>query len=401
MPSSSPPISTTSLQPARGAFLGTGFRPFFWFGTLMGSTWMLLWLCVLSGQFQSGGHLSWSVWHAHEMLFGFVLAIIAGFLLTATQNWTGRITANGPTLLFLTLLWMAGRLAMLFGNSLPASVVIAVDLAFIPCLIFFIGYPIIAAKCTRGLPLLAILGILASCNLLIHLGGVGYLPAVTIPALYATVNVITLLMVLIGGRIIPFFTRNALPTVNIQPVPLLDRLAIGAVVVLLITEVISGITPLSGAVALTAGILNAMRLFSWRGHKTLSQPLLWVLHLGYGWICAGLITKGLSSFLPNLHYSIAIHMLTVGAMGTLILGMISRVALGHTGRPLSLPSGMISAYLLLTLAAIIRVGGPLLLPAHTTTALLLSGGLWSAAFALYLIRYTPILWQPRVDGRRG
>ena len=290
---------------------------------------------------------------------------------------------------------------MLFGNDLAPSVVMAIDLAFIPCLMFFIGRPIIAEKYTRGLPLLFILGILADCNLLIHLGGSGYLPAATVPALHVTVSIITLLMVLIGGRIIPFFTRNALPTVNIQPTPLLDRLAIGSVIVLLTIETVIGITPLSGAVALAAGILNAMRLLSWKGYKILSRPLLWVLHLGYGWICAGLITKGLSGFLPNLHPSIAIHMLTVGAMGTLILGMISRVTLGHTGRPLILPSGMETAYLLLTLAAIIRAGGALLLPLYMTTILFLSGGLWIAALVLFLIRYTPILWQPRVDGRPG
>ncbi|ADE14953.1 NnrS family protein [Nitrosococcus halophilus Nc 4] len=399
--SSSTPMTNTAFRRPRWTFLGTGFRPFFWLGALMSGLWMLLWLLLLKGQWYLNGYFPLPYWHAHEMLFGFVSAIIAGFLLTAAQNWTGRPTATGPSLLLLVLLWLAGRTVMLLGNTLPPLIVITVDMAFIPCLMFFIARPIIATGNTRSLPLIGILGILASCNLLVHLGGAGYFPTVIAPALQATVNVITLLMVIIGGRVIPFFTRNALPQTPIRQFPWLDRLAIGSVAAILIIEAITGVSPLMGVIALTAGGLNLARLLGWGGYKTLSRPLLWVLHLGYLWICAGLMTKGLDAYLPGDYRSIAIHLLTVGAMGTLILGMMSRVALGHTGRRLELPQGMIWAYVLLTLGAIVRIGGPLLLPAHMMVVLLLSGGLWIAAFGLFVFRYTTILWRPRVDGRPG
>jgi uncharacterized protein involved in response to NO len=214
------------------------------------------------------------------------------------------------------------------------------------------------------------------------------------------VNIITLLMVIIGGRVIPFFTRNALPQATIRQSIWLDRLAIGSVAALLIIEVIPGMNMLAGVIALAAGVLNIIRLLCWGWHRTLSRPILWVLHLGYLWICAGLIIKGLDAYLPGDYRSIAIHLLTVGAMGTLILGMMSRVALGHTGRRFELPQGITLAYLLLTLAAIARITAPLL-PAHIMAILFLSGGLWIAAFTLFLFRYTAILWQPRVDGRPG
>jgi uncharacterized protein involved in response to NO len=399
--SSPAPISDIDFQCHQWAFLATGFRPFFWLGALMSSIWMLLWLLLLSGLLSLDMHLPLPYWHAHEMLFGFVSAIIAGFLLTAAQNWTGRTTASGSSLLLLVLLWIAGRIVMLFGNALPTLIVITIDMAFIPCLLFFVARPIIAARHTRSTVLLVILGILTSCNLLIHLGGAGYLPMVIVPAaLQATVNIITLLMVIIGGRVIPFFTRNALPQATIRQSIWLDRLAIGSVAALLIIEVIPGMNMLAGVIALAAGVLNIIRLLCWGWHRTLSRPILWVLHLGYLWICAGLIIKGLDAYLPGDYRSIAIHLLTVGAMGTLILGMMSRVALGHTGRRFELPQGITLAYLLLTLAAIARITAPLL-PAHIMAILFLSGGLWIAAFTLFLFRYTAILWQPRVDGRPG
>ncbi|KFI22844.1 NnrS family protein [Nitrosococcus oceani] len=398
--SSSTPFSNAVFQHRRWTFLGTGFRPFFWLGTLMSSVWMLLWLLLLSGQLSLNSHLPLPYWHAHEMLFGFVAAIIAGFLLTAAQNWTGRITAAGPSLLLLVLLWMAGRAVMLGGDILPVFLVITVDMAFIPCLLFFVARPIVAARHTRSIALVVILGVLASCNLLVHLGGAGYLPTATAPALHAAVNVITLLMVILGGRVIPSFTRNTLQ-IPIHQSVWLERLAIGSVAVLLMLEAISGINALTGAIALAAGIFNLIRLLGWGGYKTLSQPLLWVLHLGYVWICAGLITKGLDAYLAGDYHSIAIHLLTVGAMGTLILGMISRVSLGHTGRRMVLPERMMLAYGLITLGVIVRVAGPLLLPTHIVAVWLLSGGLWIGAFGVFLFHYTSILWRPRVDGRPG
>lgn len=398
---SSAPISKAALRRSRWAFLGTGFRPFFWLGTLMSAVWMLLWLLLLQGQWHPGGYFPLPYWHAHEMLFGFVTAIIAGFLLTAVQNWTGRLTATGSSLLLLVLLWAAGRAAMFFETGLPPAVIIAIDMAFIPCLLLFVARPIIAVRHTRGIPVIVILAILAGCNLLVHLGGAGYLPAVTAPALHATVNVITMLMVIIGGRVIPFFTRNALPQTPIRQFAWLDGLAIGAVAALLIVEALTGMSALTGAIALAAGALNTARLLGWGWHKTLSRPLLWVLHLGYLWLCAGLMAKGLDVYLPGNYHSLALHLLTVGAMGTLILGMMSRVALGHTGRRLELPQGLTLAYWLLTLGVIIRVAGPLLLPAYVMIAISLSGALWIAAFGLFLFRYTAILWRPRIDGRPG
>lgn len=292
---------------------------------------------------------------------------------------------------------------MLFGNQFPTLAIMIVDIAFLPCLFFFIARPVIAAKHTRSIALLIILAVLTGCNLLFHLGWAGYLPITIVPlALQVTVDMITLLMIILGGRVIPFFTHNALPQINIHQSVWLDRLAIAAVIMLFIAEAIPSTMIFVGPIGLAAGGLNLIRLLGWGGYKTLSQPILWVLHLGYLWICAGLMTKGIDAYLPGDYRSIATHLLTVGAMSTLILGMTSRVSLGHTGRRLELPQGMSRAYLLLALATIARISAPLLPHPITTAALfyLLDSGLLLLCFFILLYSYlmaTKNRWAARIN----
>ncbi|CAH9018112.1 NnrS family protein [Candidatus Nitrosacidococcus sp. I8] len=394
--------ASESQQKKPWVFFATGFRPFFWFGAVTSCAWMVLWLLLLSGV-EYNVNLPLPYWHAHEMLFGFVSAIIAGFLLTAVKSWTGRPTASGFSLFFLLIVWIAGRVVMLLANNIPDIAIAIIDTAFVPCLLFFVGRPIIATRNTRNMGILAILGGLIICNTLFHLSWMGYLSMGIIPFVLQTViNVVTLLMVIIGGRVIPAFTQNRLPGVKIYQLTWLNHLALTTTAVFLIIETIPSMEKYAGYLGIAAGSLNFIRLLGWGWHKTFPHPLLWILNLGYLWICAGLVAKGLnSSYLIDDYRNIALHMLATGAMGTLILGMMSRVALGHTGRPMELPHGMLKSYIFITLAAITRVSAPLLPMQVSTVALFLAGGLWVAAYLIFLYYYTPILWKSRIDGRPG
>ncbi len=378
--------------------MATGFRPFFWFGSLIGVLFMAFWLLHLGGYAQVSLLLPGSYWHAHEMLFGFVVAIISGFLLTAVQNWTGLVTARGNALLLLVLVWFGGRLGALFYEQLPALVWPVIDLAYLPLLMFFIGRPLIKSKNYRNLIMLVILAAFTLANAFFHLAGNLVIKQ---QALMSSVFLVVLIMIIIGGRVIPMFTRNGLHNVQVTINEGLDRAAILSVLLTAISQTFASGHPVSAIIALLAGAINLYRLYGWNGLKSTDTPIVWVLHLGYLWICLGLLTMGIDGFTETSLRSSYVHMLTVGAMGTLIIGMISRVALGHTGRTFQLPGGIALAYGLVSLAALIRAVLPMIWPDSYVMALYTSGSLWIIAFTLFLRGYTPVLWQPRIDGRPG
>lgn len=378
--------------------LSQPYRPFFLLAALFGALSVLQWVAWLAGAGTPGpAGLNPLVWHGHEMVFGFAAAIIAGFLLTAVQNWTG-IRAVGPwPLLGLVLLWSLARLGFAYPQGAPLAALAVVDWAFLPLVAAALARPLILARNHRNLMFLAILLALATLNGLIHLDMLGVTPGWGRQALLAAVLMVALLMVLMGGRVIPFFTGRRLPQVQV-----VQRAGLHwAAAALALTSTLSWLfipqNPFTGLVLGLTAMALLLRLSDWRPLATRGEPLLWVLHLGYLWLAVGYALLASSAFGLGIAATAGVHALMSGALGALGLGMIARVALGHTGRPLSVGPGMTAAFVLINAAALARVvtalgwGWPALL--H------LSAALWALAFALYLVHFLPILLRPRADAQ--
>jgi len=379
--------------------LNYGFRCFFLLAGLWAVLAMAFWLWLL----QSG---AWAkpdllLWHGHEMLIGFVGAAIAGFLLTAAPVWTGTPPPQGAPLGVLALAWLAGRIAMAFSGVLSPWWVLVLDLLFPVLLVGMVARMLVQARNRRNYPLAVLLSLFPLANLLIHLDSLGLLTGGQ-QALNAMPHLAALLVTIIGGRIIPSFSANwfRLQGVNATPrsLPWLEKTILAAT---LLTGLLLIFAPqfwLSAVVALLTAVLHALRLSGWCGWRTRAEPLLAVLHLGYGWVALGYGLLGLAA-LGVFNQSAALHALTVGALGTMILAVMTRVALGHTGRPLRAPGLIIGAYGAISLAALLRVLAPLFASAYSHL-LLLSGLAWIAAFGLFVWVYAPILIRPRLDGKQ-
>jgi len=380
------------------------FRPFFLLTALYGVFIMVAWM----GFFYGGWPLPLGVspfrWHAHEMLFGLIPAAIAGFLLTAVTNWTGAPPLKGRGLLALVLLWVAGRGVMWTAGWLPGSLVAVVDLAFLIVLAAYAAGVLHRYGNRRNLVLVAVLAVLALANGLMHLEFLGLIQTAVAGERLA-MNVIALLMVVIAGRITPLFTAGWLRTGGGDPAHVhrserVDQLALVSTALMVPADLVTGIPLLGAVVALLAAGINGFRLVQWAGWRTGAEPLLWILHVGYAWIVAALLLKGLAPFIDGLTPSVWLHGMGVGAVGTLLLAVMTRVSLGHTGRALRLPRFAVAIYVSILLAGGLRMltafGG-----IDFRLGLLLSALAWSIAFALFLILYWPILASPRVDGRPG
>jgi uncharacterized protein involved in response to NO len=335
------------------ALLSAGFRPFFLFAALWACLAIPMWLAALAG----GGLIlsGWPpvVWHAHEMVFGFGAAAVAGFLLTAIPNWTGRMPLQGNRLALLVLLWIAGRLANLSSAWMGATITAALDLAFPSVFFAAIAREIIGGRNWRNLPMLAALTLLLAGNLLVHFELLGVSETADVGN---RLGIATLLMLisLIGGRIIPSFTRNWLARQRHgarlpAPFGVIDRIALGLTVGALALWTVLPAAAMTHWIEACAGLALFARLARWRGLATLREPLLWVLHLGYGWLAAGFLLLAINSFVPVLPQSTALHALTAGAIGTMTLAVMTRASLGHTGRPLTAGLGTAAIYLLVTL----------------------------------------------------
>lgn len=377
-----------------------GFRPFFLGGGFVAAALIASWLAIFLGKAPMGGLAGPIGWHSHEMVFGFTTAIIAGFLLTAVPKWTRTDTVKGGALAAIFGLWLLGRIAMVLAGFLPYALVAIADFLFLPALAFVISRPIIGARTLRNFGFVPLLFGLALANALFHLGNLGILSTSAV-GIDAGLAIIITIIAVIGGRVIPFFTVNRLGLAapnRHRPVDiatLITTVAWGFSFVLFPTAVWTGV------LALIAGVVNLARMHSWASMKTVKVPLLWVLHVGYGFIGLGLILLGLSLLDIYATRAAALHALTAGGIGVLCLGMMARVSLGHSGRPLKAHKITAIAFAVLTLAALSRVLSPLLLPAFYREGLVVSGVLWTLAWVLFLVIYTPILLRPRVDGRPG
>jgi uncharacterized protein involved in response to NO len=375
-----------------------GFRPFFLAAGIYAVVLMVLWLLVLQGQFELG-LLSPLVWHGHEMLFGFTVAVIAGFLLTAAQNWTGIRTPAGAPLAALFLLWLAGRAAFLVPD-LPVMLVALVDLAFLPALALALALPIARARQLHNYPFPLMLLALTAANALVHAEALGWTTAGASVGLHLATYVVVTMMVVMGGRVIPSFTDNKLQT-RARRWKAVERLVPVATIGALLAALFAPASPVTAALAAVAAIVHVVRLAGWYTPRLWSVPLLWILHLGYAWIALGFALLAVSAAGLGTAAVSALHAFTAGGIGALTLGMMARVSLGHTGRLLEPAPVMTRAFVLINLAALLRVALPLVFPGVYAQSMLAAGLAWVIAFAVFVVVYATVLLRPRVDGKPG
>lgn len=385
--------------------LRQAFRPMFLFGAAFSAIAMLLWGMTLAGQLKLTPFANVLFWHSHEMLFGFVSAIVIGFLLTAVQNWTGLRAPHGKSLLFISLLWLAGRLLLLFGQGLPLYLVAAVDLSFLPLCAYLLAIPLIKTGQQRNLFFIPVLLLLTACNLLMYIGVATSRYELVQLGSQNAVWLITLLMAIVGGRVLPMFTANGTQTKKVEAIVWLDRAALGSLWLIFVLHFFA-LTKHLPALAMSSlfglsALLLGLRCLRWKIWITLKVPLLWSLHVAYWCIPLGLALYSARYAGVNISNSIALHALTAGAMGSMILSMMARVSLGHSGRMLKPHALMSLAFLLVLAAAISRTLLIWLWPVQTMQWLWLGVGGWVLAYTLYVLVYFPVLTTPRPDGRPG
>ena len=386
--------------------LATPFRLFFLLAGVYAAAWIPLWVSVFEGR-QLATSLGSIGWHAHEITFGYTGAVLAGFLLTAARAWTGRATVGPLALLALLMVWCAGRAASLYSAHLPAAVPLVVDGTFWFAVAAGTARAVVPACSTRNLAFPPLVLVLGAADLVFQLHSAGIVaPGWSARSLDVGLDAIVLVIVIFGGRIIPLFTGNALERTSSNGSPprregLVDWLGLGMLWVLIACRAASPPAALIHGLAVAAGLVNAVRLWGWRGCKTLRSPILWVLHLGWLFLSASIALRGVAGFTSAVPPGLALHLQTVGGIGLLTLGMMTRVSLGHTGRPLVVHPLVVASYAALVAATLVRVVVPWVDAALYFTAVRTSGPLWALAFVLFTVRYAPILLTPRADGKPG
>ncbi len=378
------------------ALWNLGFRPFYLLASLFSAFSVLLWTAQYSGYLPSA-YLPGPVWHGHEMLFGYTMAVIAGFLLTAVRAWTGQPTSTGVPLMALAALWVLGRALVLTPFATAAALVNA---AFPVALAVAIGIPLARSRNVRNYFFVGLLVLIGGLILALHLAFQGAFELPPRLGLQLALDVVLFIMAVMAGRVIPMFTNNGVPGTRATRHTLVEKLALGAILLLFVADLLKVQQDVIAATAAVGALAHGVRLLLWRPWRTLSTPLVWILHAAYAWIVAHLALRGLSG-LDLLAESFAVHALTVGAIGGLTLGMMTRTARGHTARPLVADGYELGMFLLVQGAAIVRVFGGMASPGLYLSSIQLSGLLWAAAFGLYGVRYWSVLTRPRLDGKPG
>lgn len=379
-------------------FLSMAFRPLFWLGALFSLLSIAMWALSFNGvvAFEPFGGIYF--WHVHEMLFGFAVAIITGFLLTAVQNWTGVTSISGGALGCLVLVWLLARVFMAFPDGMSSRFIILIDLSYLPLAAYFFAKPIFKVRQWRNLFFVPILLVMALLNALMHLSLIGEISLSYISLSHIMILMVALVMVIMGGRVFPMFTANGTGTARVANIEWLDKLAVGLVLLSIIVELGGFPLPklLSGSMFIAAGIVNLIRAIRWRIWVTLKTSLVWSLHLSYWAVCLGFILIGLTKFNDFLSVSMAFHTITVGGMGLMILSMISRVSLGHTGRPIKVGVLMGLAFLAIFLGFIVRVLLPIFISEYTVL-IFISASFWVFAYSCFVVSYAAIIFKPRRD----
>ncbi|MGZ8222985.1 MAG: NnrS family protein [Methylobacter sp.] len=377
-----------------------GFRAFFALAGLAALILIVFWNAMFKGTFMLEHYFPDNYWHAHEMLLGYAVAVIAGFLLTAVKNWTGKPTLTGDQLASLCLLWLYGRILPFYAGLLPDALIALVDFAFLPVLAYQVSKPIIEVKQYHNLFFVGLLLLLALGNGLIHAEMLGLQTNTAATGVELIVATIIIMILVIAGRVFPFFTERGIPGTLIIRNPMLDKVSIASAVIVFALQ-IAGI---SGTVLALAAVLavavNALRLAGWYVPRIWYVPLLWVLYVGYGWVILGFILTALSAYAVVLP-SLALHAFTLGGIGVLTLGMMARVSLGHTGRALKVSNAIAVAFVSINMAALFRVLLPIALPHGYEILIYVATLFWLLAFSLFVFVYAPILTRPRIDGQEG
>ena len=386
-------------QASGSALFALGFRPFFSAAGISAVLLLAAWLGIWSGAFGVSSYYGPIPWHSHEMLFGYIVAVIAGFLLTAVRNWTGVNTPNGKPLMLLTMLWLTARILPTMGEMVPGVVIALVDLAFLPALALAIKPALWQGKMKINRIFVPLLLIMAIANLLTHLQFLG-ISSTYSRGVDSMMYIIILLIVLISGRVMPFFTEAALPDAKVNRNQRWETVSSAALGILILVQMIYPHPWLAGPLTLIIAITLMLRAIGWHDRRVWSTPILWVLYTGMFWIIIGFMLKTLAAA-GMVNTNLATHAFTVGGIGTLTLGMMSRITLGHTGRLMQPPRSIEISFILINIGAALRVLAPILMPEKYQMWIHLSGGVWILCFLLFCLAYVPMLIKPRADGKEG
>jgi len=380
---------------AKFALWDLGFRPFYLLASAFAAVSILLWVGQYTGVL--AGHLRGSIWHGHEMLFGYTMAVVTGFLLTAVPNWTGKPTPRGAALAALAALWLAGRVLVLTPFATASA---AANAAFPLAVALAIGIPLVQARNRRNYFFVALLVLQGFAVLAFHLSQARLVAWPQGASLQLGLDVVLFIIAVVGGRVIPMFTNNGVPGARATRHPMVEKGALGGVLLLIATDVVPVPGGVVAALALLVAAVHAARLWLWQPWLTRRAPLVWVLHLAYAWIVAYLALRGLAA-LGLVSPLFAVHALTVGAIGGMTVGMMTRTGRGHTGRALVADPAEVLCFVLVAIAAVVRVFGGMALPGFYLASVVISGACWSAAFALYAVTSWPALTRARVDRKPG
>jgi uncharacterized protein involved in response to NO len=395
----------SSILPRPSVFLASGFRPFFLFCVLYAVLAPIAWAGIFAHGMTFPTVMAPIFWHGHEMVFGFAGAAVAGFLLTAVPNWTGAQPISGRPLAVMAAFWLAGRLAFWGIDLLPAAAVALADLPMLGLLAWFIGNQIRKAGNQRNYIFIGLLATYALANALVHLDLMGLAPGLAPLGTYLGLYAVLIMLTIVTGRIIPSFTGNALrmqnKSVDIKTLPNVEKGAVNAVLAALVVDLALGGGIPAGLLALVATMLLGLRMRYWGTRHTFGSPILWVLHLGHAWLVVAFALKAIADLTGLIPPTVPLHAFTTGTVGVMLIAVASRAALGHSGRPLVLPKGVPTAYVLIALGAALRVAGPVILPGAYVWVVAVSAVVWAAGFGLFGLIYWPILTQPRIDGKPG
>ena len=379
------------------SFFQLGFRPFYAVAAIFAVVALVVWLRAFAGFSGTGVYLHSVVWHSHEMLFGFSAAVIAGFLFTAVHNWTGLPTPTGIVLAGLTALWLAARVLIFMG---PAPIAAIVDVAFLPAIAVAVALPIIRSKNVRNHKVLAVILALAVSHGVFHLASQGYFPAdLSRTSLFASIDIVVILLAIVAGRVIPAFTKNAIPEANARHEPWVEMVTFVGMILVALATLVSGSWALpSGMMAvllIVVAAAHATRLGLWDPIRTIDNPLLWMMPVAYSWLAFAFLLRAFAA-LNIVPASAWVHAVTIGAISSFMLAMMMRSTLGHTGRQLVASRIDMTAFLLLQFAAIVRVVASITAGGSYRYWIVISSFAWVLAFLLFALRYLPMLGRPRV-----
>jgi uncharacterized protein involved in response to NO len=391
-----PGVPAAGVARAEFALWNLGFRPFYLLAGMFASVSILLWTAEYAGDLP-GGYLHDPVWHAHEMLFGYTIAVIAGFLFTAVRNWTGQPTPSGGLLAAYALLWIAGRVSVLTPYGFVSA---ALNALFPIAVAAGVAVPLARSNNRRNYFFVGLLVLLGLATFAVHMARLGVVAWPARASLQVALDAILFIIAVMAGRVVPMFTNNGVPGARAVRHPLVEKAALGGVLLLILADLLQVDAAWIGVVAIVVAFAHAARLWLWQPWRTRSTPLVWVLHVAYAWIVVYLVLHALAAW-GVVAAPLAVHALTIGTIGGMTIGMMTRTARGHSGRPIVADAVEVTCYALIALAAAIRVFGGIALPEFYRATVVLSGLCWSAGFGLFTVRYWPILTRPRLDGKPG